>query len=316
MKRWRELLAVCFLGVIVWTVLVCFGIRSIRAEERDANDKETARELPLPSSQELVGNLALSCHRAEQTPPPREELLLRHINPIVNDLGLYVTHSRLEELEEICSPVAQNWHFPDDGVHAYLRWIDFACFRAESEDPANIPLNLSHLSPTLQEMHLPDEKVFLTYLKQVCVPVVNNKVKNKTFPPPFVRRLVKHIDLACFEFETQPVDPFFLHMSHLSEVLRETGLDEQWIQIVEPKQLCLPVLKNDLDPPDEIVELIRWIDLKKYTVDPLAPLPFVNITLNHLNPLFQDAEPIETVVLEATALTVPVAAKNGVEPPR
>jgi hypothetical protein len=233
----------------------------------------------------------------------------------VNDLGLYVTHARLEELEEICSPVAQNWHFPNDGVQAYLRWIDLACFRAESDEPANIPLNLSHLNPVLQEMHLPDEKVFLTYLKQVCVPVVKNNVKNKAFPPPFIRRLVKHIDLACFEFKTQPVDPFFLHPSHLDAVLEELGDGEQWIQIIEPNQLCLPVLTNDLDPPDEIVELVRWIDLKKYTVDPLTPIPFVNVVLSHLNTLFQDAGPIETVMWEAMEIAVPVS-KNGLEPPQ
>lgn len=303
MKRWRELFVVCFLGAVVSIALVCAGTAGIQAQE-------TTDPTVLPSPYDLVSNLDLSCHKTEPAPPPADVLSLRHLNPVLTAMGVEETYAYLGELEELCAPVVKNLHFPSDELLRYLRWIDLACFEAHSSEALNIPLSLSHLNPVLQEMGLPDEDVILTELSQVCVPVA----KNETYPPVAVRQLIKYIDLACFELEAEPIDPFELDLRHLNPVLQELGFEDQATNIVAPKQLCVPVLKNEQQPPEEIVEILKWIDLKKYAVEPLTELPHVDIVLSHLNPLFLDVEPIQTIVMDAVKLAVPVA-KNGETPP-
>ena len=305
MKRWRKIFGLCALGIVVFSAILGFSTDAIHAGEKAT---EATDELPSPF--DIASFLDLSCHRTDPVPPPVDGILLRHLNPVLLDLGVKETYADLGDMTQLCAPVVKNYKFPNDRILEYLKWIDLACFEAEGE-PANIPLELSHLNPVLRDMGLPDENVWVGHLEELCVPVV----KNEAYPPEEVRRLVEHIDVACYEIETGPTEPFALQLTHLNPVLIDLGIKHQWTFAYDAVKLCVPVMKDDQVPPEEIIDVVRWIDFKKYRVDPLTWLPHVNLNLTHLNPLFANGDIFDTMVWDAEELMVPVA-KNGEIPPQ
>jgi hypothetical protein len=123
-------------------------------------------------------------------------------------------------------------------------------------------------------------------------------------------RLIEHIDVACYRIDPMSsTPPFFLHLTHLNPVLQELGLTEQEVSAEWPDHLCVPIAKEGLFPPDDILELVKWIDLKKYRVkaEPIRPIP---LFLSHLNPLFRDLPGFMIEVLNLEQLAVPVAKND------
>lgn len=147
-------------------------------------------------------------------------------------------------------------------------------------------------------------------LEQLCVPVVKNGAK----PPDTVRWLVEHVDMACYDIDPRGFQLFNLHLTHLNPVLRKMGLKEQDVYAYKPERLCVPVMKNGKIPPDDALELIKWIDLEKYAIDPIGSTRPLPLKLSHLNPLFQDIGAFTIELLENEELAVPVA-KNKYFPP-
>lgn len=72
--------------------------------------------------------------------------------------------------------------------------------------------------------------------------------------------------------------------------------------------------KNNQAIPANVLNIVQWIDLEKFAAAPAVLIAPVNVTLNHLNPLFVTLPPIPVTLRQASALQVPVS-KNGAVPP-
>jgi hypothetical protein len=266
-----------------------------------------AQALPLPSPKGLISGLDLECYR---TPGPElnVELTLRHLNPVLQALGLPPHQVKIKELAQTCVPVRKNNAMPGPLALPFIRHIDFACYRVEADPlPNPIPINLTHLNPVLA--NLPQHLVFLEHPAQLCLPVA----KNGMLPPPEVLALVKFIDLECYQTDPQPHPQFTVGLTQLNpqlNVIPPHPMALDWQQ----RQLCVPVRKNAQFIPPPFLNLIQWIDLEKFPADPNVQIAPVSVQLQHLNPLFANLPWIPVVLQEAVGLLVPVA-KNGAIPP-
>lgn len=188
--------------------------------------------------------------------------------------------------------------------------LDLECYRTPG--PAlDIELTLSHLNPVLREIGLPAHQVRIKELVQTCVPVR----KNNTFPAPAAFPFIRHIDFACYRLEAQPFPaPVPINLTHLNPVL--ANLPQHLVWLERPAQLCVPVAKNGILPPPEVLALVQFIDLECYQTDPL-PHPQFAVGLTQLNPQLQQAIPPHpmTLVSEPRQLCVPVRKNAQFIPP-
>jgi hypothetical protein len=179
--------------------------------------------------------------------------------------------------------------------------LDLECFRTNaSNSPTPASLVLSHLNPVLG--HLPRFEVNLGGRTQLCVPVA----KNNQIPPPGVLEFVRFVDLSCYR-TSGPTLNFPLVLSHLNPLL--ASLPRKEIRMLAPEQVCLPVIKNDVVPPAEVLRLVRFIDLACYRTDPPAPLN-IGLKLTQLNPVLGHIPPADVKVRENRQLCVPVRKNN------
>lgn len=198
---------------------------------------------------------------------------------------------------------------PDAGVPGNPVDITARAYELEARRP--ISLKLSQLNPVVRRLGLPDHKVLVHGLEQVCVPVA----KNNQIPPLDVLWLVQHVDVACYRIEPLEALPSIpLRLRHLNPILLALGLPDTAIGTRPPEQLCVPVSKNGLTPPDQALSVVQWVDFEKFAVDSTALTRPVTLELNHLNPLFAQFRPFKITVGALTHLDLPVA-KNGAFPP-
>ena len=66
--------------------------------------------------------------------------------------------------------------------------------------------------------------------------------------------------------------------------------------------------------PADVLAIVQWVDLEKFAASPLVFVPPVNVTLNHLNPMFTAQPAVAVTLRQASALLLPVS-KNGAVPP-
>jgi hypothetical protein len=261
----------------------------------------------LPAPNPFVSGLDLECFN---TPGPALNLgiTLTHLNPVLLGLGLPAHNVVIRELRQTCVPVQKNGVPPSPAALPFIRHVDFACYRVDAAPlPAPVPLTLTHLNPVLGG--LPPHNVRLLQPAQLCVPVG----KNGVVPPPAILQLVRFIDLECYRVEPGPHPSFGVALQQLNPQLG--GIPAHGMSLVPtPRQLCVPVRKNQQPIPPAILNLVRWIDLEKFTASPVINLPPVKVVLHHLNPLFATLPAIPVVLEQAAALMVPVA-KNGQFPP-
>lgn len=259
----------------------------------------------LPSPLRFVSYLDLECFPTERYQPPDTVIATRHLNPVLANLPEEKT--RLGVREELCVPVAKDDLFPPKDVLPFIQFVDLSCYRIEGEE-VNVPLRLDHLNPLLAEQ-LPAREVAILFPVQLCVPVL----KNGVVPPDEVRRLVSFIDLKCYlEKPPEPLN-LGLALTHLNPVLADR-LPPHKAVVLDNRKLCVPVQKNDQRIPDEVLDIVRWIDLEKYNVE-TEPLPEpVTLTIDHLNPLLADLPTEKVTLTQGRHLMVPVA-KNGEFPP-
>jgi hypothetical protein len=186
----------------------------------------------------------------------------------------------------------------------FVRFLDLRCHEILDQPPLGVPLVLNHLNPVLST--LPPENVVLQEPQDLCVPVR----KNAQVIPPASFPFLQYADLKCYRIEGPPIN-VNLQLTHLNPAIAALYGANLNVWLREPQQLCVPVAKNGLVPPPDVLRLIQFLDIKCYRVD--AP-PIVNqpINLTHLNPLFAGI-PTEQVKIVGPApiqLCVPVAKNN------
>ncbi len=191
----------------------------------------------------------------------------------------------------------------------FVSQLDLSCYRTEGYKPPPAELTLKHLNPVLAK--LPMETVKLGERQQLCVPVA----KNGEIPPPGIVDFVRWVDLSCYRIEGGAVN-FPLTLSHLNPVVRKLGIQDAHVTMLSPEQLCVPVAKNGVLPPPEVLSFVRHIDLECYALRvlgiPAVPFP---LTLGHLNPVLADRPKVDVKVGNARQLCVPVAKRGDEIPP-
>lgn len=270
-----------------------------------AGTAATPKAPALPSAKEFVPHLDLECFQTSPyTPPPLPDpIVLSHLNPVLADQPRW-TVDTLGPRSQLCSPVAKNDVLPPEGVLDFVRFVDVSCYRIGG--PAlDVTLKLNHLNPQLA--HLPTKVVTVGAPQQLCVPVV----KNESVPPDEVLRLVRYIDLVCYR-EAPPVSlDISLRLTQLNKEL--SSIPPTKVGVRENRQLCVPVRKNDQEIPDDVLRVVRYIDLEKYDIV-AQPMDRLELKLHHINPLLADLPAEPAILLAHQQLALPVA-KNGNFPP-
>lgn len=266
-----------------------------------------AQAQALPTPFQTVSGLDLECYR---TPGPSLDrgLMLTHLNRVLVDLGLPPHQVTIRELAQTCVPVRKNNSGPAPAALPFDSQIDLACYRIDADPlPTPVSINLNHLNPVLA--NLPTHNVVLHRPVQLCVPVA----KNGILPPPAPLALAQFVDLECYETAPGMHPMFTVGLTQLNPQLTQIPPHPMTLA-VEPRQLCVPVRKNNQFIPQPILDIVRWIDLEKFAANPPVQIAPVNVQLSHLNPLFTDLPPVNVVLQQAIALMVPVA-KNAHFPP-
>jgi hypothetical protein len=279
------------------TALIGFAAAAPRAAHAQA----------LPTPFQLESSLDLECYR---TPGPSldRQLTLTHLNPVLIQLGLPQHQVIMRELAQTCVPVRKNNSGPVPAAFPFVRQMDLACYRVDAAPLANpVPLNLTHLNPVLA--NLPQHNVALVRPVQLCVPIA----KNGVLPPPQVLALAQYFDVECYQVDPAPHPQFALGLTQLNPQLLAIPPHPMTL-VSSPRQLCVPVRKNNQGIPPGILSRIQWLDLEKFAANPNVIIAPVDVELSHLNPLLADEPPVHVKLEEANALMVPVA-KNGAIPP-
>ncbi|WP_082801438.1 hypothetical protein [Herbidospora cretacea] len=176
-------------------------------------------------------------------------------------------------------------------------YLDLECFKTSYYQPPPTTLTLRHLNPVLA--NLPVETVTLGPREQLCVPVA----KNNQQPPSPALDFIRFIDLACYRIGGATVNTGLV-LSHLNPLFQ--GLPRTQVTMNSPQQLCVPVIKNNVVPPADVLALIRHIDLKCYGIQPNNALG-AQLSLRQLNPVLTPVIPTHAAqVLYARQLCVPV----------
>ncbi|HMG23902.1 MAG TPA: hypothetical protein VK607_21355 [Kofleriaceae bacterium] len=261
----------------------------------------------LPTPFQLESGADFECYR---TPGPAldRQLMLTHLNPVLIQLGLPQHQVIMRELAQTCVPVRKNNSAPAPAALPFVSQMDLACYRVDAAPlPNPVPLNLTHLNPVLA--NLPQHNVTLVRPVQLCVPVA----KNGVLPPPAVLALAQLFDVECYQLEPAPHPQFALGITQLNPQL--LAIPPHPITLVSsPRQLCVPVRKNNQVIPPGILSRIRWLDSEKFAANPSVMIAPVDVELTHLNPLLAGEPPVHVKLQEANSLMVPVA-KNGAIPP-
>lgn len=276
-----------------------------------ASQETRAQGIPFaPTPYDLVSNLDLSCHEVKGDPPVRS-VVLDHLNPVLQDMGMKEERVELGALRQLCVPVAKNKAVPTDPVLRFVQNVDLACYEAKSELPQQFGLALTQLNPVIQKLGIPDHKVRAVALEQLCVPVA----KNGVIPPKDVLQVVQHVDVACYHIELEGLPSIPLHLRHLNPVLQKLGAPEVDVRTESPEQLCVPVAKNGKLPPDDVLKIVQWVDFEKFKVTAWTEVQPIRLRLSHLNPQFAEFKPFEVEMGPVEHLLAPVA-KNQKIPPR
>jgi hypothetical protein len=183
--------------------------------------------------------------------------------------------------------------------------LDLECFKTDPFTPPPTTLTLTHLNPVLA--NLPRETVTIGPRVQLCAPVA----KNNRIPPPTSLPFVRFVDLSCYQISGPAVN-FPLTVGHLNPLL--TTLPRRNIVMVNPELLCLPVIKNGVVPPPDVLRLVQFIDLKCYRTSPNNSLG-IGLNLTQLNPVLGNIPPANVSVLQNRRLCVPVQKNNQQIPP-
>ncbi len=186
----------------------------------------------------------------------------------------------------------------------FVRFLDLRCYDIPGQPPLGVPLTLTHLNPVFG--NFPPENVILQEPQDLCVPVR----KNAQVVPPASLPFLQYADLKCYRIDGPPLN-FNVQLTQLNPAIANLYGQNLNVIVREPQQLCVPVAKNGQIPPPDVLNLIKFLDIKCYRID-APPNPLASINLTHLNPLFSGTPTEGTRILGPAPqqLCVPVA-KNG-----
>jgi hypothetical protein len=295
------------IGIAVMVLVVTLGGSAVAATAATSAAPDSQRApLALPSPLRFVSNLDLECFRTSpHTLTLPGALTLSHLNPVLSAAAPWTVPPTVGPRMQLCSPVAKNGVLPPTDVLQFIRYIDLACYRIGGPS-INVPLTLSHLNPLLTT--LPRRQVTVMFPEQLCLPVI----KNNSVPPEEVLRLLRFIDLVCYREAPQVPLDLPLNLRQLNPVLGHIPPTD--VRVGANRQLCVPVRKNNQQIPDDVLRIVRWIDLEKFDITVPTAFTPVNLQLRHVNPLLASM-PIEQAQLQARwQLALPMA-KNGQDPP-
>ncbi len=133
-------------------------------------------------------------------------------------------------------------------------------------------------------------------------------------PLPTPKDFVSNLDLRCYRLNDQPPLNVPLQLDHLNPFFVQKGLPEEHVVLGKPLELCLPVYKNQIQPPPTSLAFLRYADLKCYQIT--GPSLDLDLHLDHLNP---EIPPllgpfVDGIVREPQQLCVPVRKNNQVIP--
>ncbi len=130
---------------------------------------------------------------------------------------------------------------------------------------------------------------------------------------PTVANFVSFLDERCYQIPGQSPINVPLQLSHLNPVFK--GFPVQNVVLQEPQQLCMPVQKNNLVPPPDVLPYLQFVDWKCYGLK--GPALNFPVNINQLNPVIQSLfGPTDHVtVQDPQQLCVPVAKNGAVLPP-
>jgi hypothetical protein len=213
-----------------------------------------------------------------------------------------------EAADEALAPPAPLAPLP--GPFPFVSGLDLECY-ATPGPALNIPLTLKHLNPVLIGLGLPTHNVVVRELQQTCVPVMKNGVA----PAPAALPFIRHVDLACYRVDAAVLPaPTNINLRHLNPVL--ANLPSHNFTLVAPQQLCVPMGKNGVALPPDVLDLVRYIDLECYRGDPTTTHPSFGVGLTQLNPQLTGI-PNHGLTLspQNRQVCVPVQKNNQVIPP-
>jgi len=185
--------------------------------------------------------------------------------------------------------------------------LDLECHAAQGP-PVAANLFIRQLNPVLQGK-LPNQVAQLGALEDVCVPVA----KNQQMPGPNAFNIARWVDLACYEASAPAVD-VKVQLEHLNPVL--AGLPDEVVKLKKLEQVCVPVKKNNVNPPAAVHAIVRHFDFACYELEqPTQDVQFP-LGLSHLNPVIQGMNlPNRAVRMrQANQLCVPVGKSNQAIP--
>jgi hypothetical protein len=99
---------------------------------------------------------------------------------------------------------------------------------------------------------------------------------------PSPRQFVDNLDLRCYQIPNQSPLNQPLRLDHLNPVLVGMGLPFENVTLQQPQELCVPVKKNSVPPPSNVLPFIEWLDWKCYGIT--GPDINTSLTLTQLNP--------------------------------
>jgi len=181
--------------------------------------------------------------------------------------------------------------------------LDLECYRTPGPS-LDTPIVLSQLNPVLAD--LPPQQVILRELAQTCVPVRKNTSGPAAAAAPFVR----NIDFACYRIDAPPLPaPVPLSLTHLNPVL--ANFPAHGVRLIQGRQLCLPIAKNDVLPPDPVLQVVRFLDLECFETEPGAH-PTFTLNLTQLNPQLTGIAP-HLMTLGPTPRQMCVPVRKGAQ---
>lgn len=188
----------------------------------------------------------------------------------------------------------------------FVDFLDVRCYQISNQPPLNLGLRLDHLNPVLQ--NLPFENVVLQSPQQLCVPVQ----KNDNVAPADTLPFIRYVDWKCYGITGPPIN-VPLQLTHLNPVMAGLFGPNLSVTLREPQQLCVPVVKNNANPPANVLQLVQYLDVKCYRAENTSTLT-ATLTLRHLNPLLATLPAELSTVTAPQQLCVPVM-KNQQPPP-
>ncbi|MBI1745661.1 MAG: hypothetical protein HYR55_03635 [Acidobacteria bacterium] len=191
----------------------------------------------------LIQWLDLKCYRI-QGQPINESIFLSHLNPVLIERGWPDEEVIVTEPQQLCVPVAKDGQIPPPAALNLVQWIDLKAYGIIGPPPSpDEIISLKHLNPVLQRRQWPDERVVVGEATQLMVPVA----KNGRMPTDDVLLLASFIDLKCHRIIDRPINQP-LRLTHLNPVLREMQAPDETVMVMEPVQLCVPVVKDGVFP--------------------------------------------------------------------